>query len=108
LFITDEGKVYVARDTKQGKRKLESLWSDDKHKIGVLVTDAKTGKTFAFTKPRDPKAQPKDEVYFELADPIKPKPFDSAKLTATSAPEPLNTAIQHARFLVAEKLIAEK
>jgi hypothetical protein len=108
LFVTDSGKIFIARHVKEGKRKLEPLWSDAKHAAGVLISDTKSGKTFAFTKPADPKAGAKDELFFELADPIKPRPFDRTKLKPTKAPEPLHTAVQHARFLVEQKLIEGK
>jgi hypothetical protein len=113
VFVTDSGGIFIARHIKQGeKRKIEPLWADDKRAIGVLVSDTKSGKTYAFTRKMFPFTNPakpaKDQLFFELADPIKPQPFDGTKLSLTTAPEPLSTALQHARFLVEQKLIEGK
>jgi hypothetical protein len=105
FLVTESGTLHFCLNAEKGGRKTELLWTGDPRPIRVVISDAASGKDFAFAPA--PKGSAKDvaSVYFEISDDLGPVPYDAAKLKEYKPEEQLKTVVEHARFLLAEKKI---
>ena len=87
FFVTDSGRVYSPpKDAKPGAL-LKELWKGAP--VDVLIHDSDRKKWYAFTK----------DQYFEVADPIKPKPHALAIRRSWFAEPALETAAKCGRVI---------
>ena len=87
FFVTDAGRVYAPpKDAKPGAL-LKELWKGKP--VDVLIHDADHKKWYAFTK----------DEYFEVADPIKPKPHTLTIHRSWFAEPALETAAKCGRVI---------
>jgi hypothetical protein len=100
-FVTEAGKLYRAAPA--GKRNVEVMWDEEASPIRVLITDADTDRTFAFTEPA---AKDKGRrVYFEVGVKPVPKPYQRRDPSEFKAPKPLDAVLSYADVLVTHKAI---
>ena len=87
FFVTDKGRVYTPpKDYKPGAL-LKELWKGAP--VDVLIHDSDHKKWYAFTK----------DQYFEVADPIKPKPHTLTIRRSWFAEPALETAAKCGRVI---------
>ncbi len=87
FFVTDKGRVYTPpKDAKPGAL-LKELWKGAP--VDVLIHDSDHKKWYAFTK----------DQYFEVADPIKPKPHTLTIRRSWFAEPALETAAKCGRVI---------
>ena len=87
FFVTDKGRVYTPpKDAKPGAL-LKELWKGAP--VDVLIHDSDHKKWYAFTK----------DQYFEVADPIKPKPHALTIRRSWFAEPALETAAKCGRII---------
>ena len=87
FFVTDKGRVYTPpKDAKPGAL-LKELWKGAP--VDVLIHDADHKTWYAFTK----------DQYFEVADPIKPKPHTLTIRRSWFAEPALDTAAKCGRVI---------
>lgn len=90
-FVSDMGHVYfaprVAKVAKTGTP-LKETWTG-KPPVDALIHDVDSKKWYAFTK----------DEYFEITDPIKPKPHTLAALKGRTAMEALDAATRCGRVI---------
>jgi hypothetical protein len=104
FFVTDTGRVFAApRVTEPGKpfeemrfaeppapkptAKLKEIWNGPP--VDALIRDDDSGKWYAFTK----------EQYFEIADPVKPRPHTISIRRTWYAEQALETATKCGRVI---------
>ncbi len=81
-FVTDTGRVFIApRDAKPGTP-LKEIWKGPP--VDALIHDSDSKKWYAFTK----------DEYFEVADPVKPRPHTVSIKRAWTANDALETAVE--------------
>jgi hypothetical protein len=86
FFVTDAGGVYVAPPAKPSSA-LKQLWNG--LPVDVLINDDDAKTWYAFTK----------DQYFELADPIQPKPHSLAIERTWAADKAMATAVKCGRLI---------
>jgi hypothetical protein len=101
FFLTTTGKLYIIRDEKQGGPGMARWWTEDDSPISALVTDTATGKTYAFTAPK-PGVEKGRSVYFELAEPLGPKPYSVKPVDGINMVPSLKRTWELAHVLLAE------
>ena len=104
FFLTDSGKLYLARKPKEGDRKLEPIWDDKTKPIVGVITDTATNKVFLFGRNDKPAEKEAKGFYFELDEKPTALSFDPKKANAAKG-DILLTAAEYARFLHAEKKV---
>ena len=86
-FVTDTGHVFAAPKAAKPWTPLKEIWKDKP--VDALIHDSDNGKWYAFTK----------DQYFEVADPIKPKPHTIAIRREWTANKALETAAKCGRVI---------
>lgn len=86
-IVTERGRVFAAPRNAMGGAGLKEVWSDKP--VDVLIHDGDSEKWYAFTK----------DQYFEIADPIKPRPHAIAIRRAWTADQALETAAKCGRVI---------
>jgi hypothetical protein len=102
FFVTDSGRVYVAKKPETGERKIEEVWLDKKRPINGAITDTASGKTFLFGAASND--SPK-MFYFELTEKPQPVEFERKALVDKKLLPPLDIPVAYAHVLLAEKKI---
>ena len=110
-FLTKEGRLFVsAKRAKKNDipRQTEVFWFDDDNPIFALISDANTGRQFAFTKPAAKKESAKPVCFEIVGDKKEPFPVDAALLKGIEAKAPLKQARLLAQILIDAKKIEPK
>jgi hypothetical protein len=105
LFVTDSGKLHAWSESPSAEQKTEVIWADRQRPIEVVIGDALSGQAFGFT--RAEKGAAVESVYFELGTKVRPVPYDPSRLKEPKADEPLDSVLEYARVLLAEKKIKQ-
>jgi hypothetical protein len=87
-FVTEAGRVFAAPQKAKAGTPLKEIWVG-KPPVDVLLHDSDSAKWYAFTK----------DQYFEVADPIKPRPHTLTIGRAAKAEEAIETAAKCARVI---------
>jgi hypothetical protein len=103
--VTKSGKVFQCLYPKEKRPRVVKVWDDPKRQVRTILNDADTNRTFVAGP--DPAEGEGQWFYFELTAKPEKKPFDRSAVTA-HAPEPLQSALIFARFLVKEGLLKDK
>ncbi len=102
FFVTDTGKVYVAKKPATGERKIEEVWVDKRRPVVGAITDTASGKTFLFAAESDRSAK---LCYFELAEKPDPCEFERKAMVDKKLPAPVAVPAAFTFILVADKKI---
>ena len=86
-FVTDTGRVFAAPRGANAGTPLKEIWKDKP--VDALIHDADSKKWYAFTK----------DEYFEVSDPIKPKPHTIDIRRSKIASEALEIAAKCGRVI---------
>jgi hypothetical protein len=104
FFLTDSGKVYMAKKPDKGERKLESLWDNDKYPLVAAIHDADADKVYLFAKAaKDDKVG--TDFYWELDETVKRLDYEPSRVHPVKTVEPLKSVMELAQLLVDEKKI---
>lgn len=106
-FVTNSGQVHHL-PRKGGPKSTTLLWDDPDRPVGLVVSDAATGRAFAFALRRpgaDPKKKP--DVFFLLQPKLAPLPAGAPALSRTSPGWRPGVARQYASLLLRKGLIKE-
>ncbi len=105
FFVTDSGKIYLAKKPAQGDRTIEEVWKKADQPITGALTDTASGKTFLFGQKGKVGAKDPKPFYFELAEKPDLVEFEEKVLVREKVPEPLQTVKAYAHLLAADKKI---
>jgi hypothetical protein len=86
-FVTDTGRLYIAPPPTKPRTPLKQLWSGPP--VDVLIHDDDAKTFYAFTK----------DQWFEIADPIQPKPHNLVIQRAWTANRAIETAAQCGKLI---------
>jgi hypothetical protein len=89
FFVTESGKLYQAKPSKDGSRKVEELWTRPRQPLLALVVDAKSSQAFAFGK----------DFFFEVKDEVRPSPCADVTSGSAKVEKPLRILLQCAAVL---------
>jgi hypothetical protein len=105
FFLTDAGRLFVAKKVAKGKeRKMALVWSDPARPVRALITDADADRTFLFVGPARPGGRP---AFFELSDRPRLEEYGPTLEPALRGDE-LQRVLAYARVLVAAKKVRER
>ena len=104
FLVTETGQLYVSRASENGERKFEVVWNDPERPIRVMISDAESGKDYAFAPAPSDRPEEGQCVYFELAEKVKPVRYDLSRLKPVKVVKPLRTVLPYARLLFGELL----
>jgi hypothetical protein len=110
-FVTVSGKLYRSKlpkdltKPKKDEAKVVPLWTDAKRPIRAVITDTSSKKTFVFTEPARADVKEDGHRYFELAEKIEPKQYETKPVADAKAPRALRQVLPYADFLLKEKKI---
>jgi hypothetical protein len=88
FLVTDAGRVFAAPRPAKADTPLKEVWKG-KPPVTALIHDADAKKWYAFTK----------DEYFEVADPVKPKPHTLRIRLSKTADEALDPAVRCGRVI---------
>ncbi len=101
FFLTESGRLYIAKKPEKGERKLEPIWTDKDKPIVAIIDDQDRGKVFLFGKEKRAIINAQD-FYFELDEKPRVKEFSPFDLKPVKHAEPLKTLLPYVNLL-AEK-----
>jgi hypothetical protein len=96
-FLTQSGKLFIARAPEQGKRRqMEALWQDKSKPLTTFISDNDHQKAYCFSKSKDGK----EEFFFELAPKIQPQPVPRKEIQPVQVEQPrLRTVLEYVQVL---------
>jgi hypothetical protein len=105
FVVTESGRLYGCRDADKGGQKLKLLWDDKRRPIRLVLSDADSGKDFAFAPAPGGFGSAQStvyasSVYFEIADKLVLTPYNAAALGEVKPQDPLKAVVAHARLLL--------
>jgi len=89
FFVTESGKLYTAKASQAGGRKVEEAWPRPQQPVLALLLDANSSQVFAFGK----------DSFFEVRDVMQPSPCEDITGGLPGVEEPLRTVMRCAEIL---------
>jgi hypothetical protein len=100
-FLTQSGKLYIARAPEKGKRRqMEALWQDKSKPLTTFISDNDHKKAYCFGKSKDGK----EEFFFELAPKVQPQPVPRKEIQPVQVEQPrLRTVLEYVQVLPSQR-----